>query len=213
MSQLALLIATCLLAITQSTSFAQTPGNGPASAPSQTNPRLPSHVRIGYAYWWPGGGPFTEHCAEEYALAAVGRVVSLSSTMPNHIGVDTRQGFVVVQEVLALNDDFIPHSDDKHFAVHVGDTLSGEFFTREALAADKAVLLTAYRYEGGLAATSKSVIPLRSPNDSLVTSLRRFISSDYCPQAIEADTSLWHRAGYGEALQSNLHCAESRPCR
>ena len=161
-------------------------------------------LEVGYTYWWPESGPFLGQCGDELSLVFSGTITKLLE--PNDDAgplYNSQKGFIQIDEVYKFKDLGANTYANQQFFV-------SDCFEGLNLNVDDKVLVFCYDYENDLSIPGgKSILKLKSTDDPLITSIKKYIDSNQNPTKIKKDRKLWEQYGLGTALDRILECAES----
>lgn len=168
---------------------------------TRPTPSKPDTLWAGFTHWWPNAGPFIKMCGDDYSLVFLGEVKHIYevATEPGYL-FKSKEGIIEISEILEVRDLALEqYAGQKYF-------LSECFYGSDLKPGDN-VIVFCYEYEGRYCIPGKeSIIKIPNFNASAVKSIQRYLQANQNPLAIESDTLIWEKMGFGNELRQNIDC-------
>ncbi|RKR14671.1 hypothetical protein CLV91_0749 [Maribacter vaceletii] len=161
----------------------------------------PDTLNVGYTYWWPESGPFIGECSTELSLVFRGIVTELDEPTEEAGPLYTSQnGIIRIEQVYKIKDlGTNKYTNQNYF--------KSDCFNGLDLKIGDAVLVTCYDYEEDYTIPgNKSILKISGIEDSIITSIKKFIDKDQNPIKIRKDLKTWKKHKLDIALEKQIHC-------
>jgi len=161
-------------------------------------------LEVGYTYWWPESGPFIGQCGEELSLVFSGTITNILGPTDDAGPLYTSQmGCILLDRVFKIKDlGAKSYANEQYF---VSDCFNGL-----GLKKDDKVLVFCYDYENAFSIPgNKSILKIKSLNDPLIDSIKKYIDTDQNASKMKKDVGLWEKQGLGNNLRQIIECSEA----
>ena len=160
-------------------------------------------LHVGYTYWWPQSGPFIGSCGDELSLVFSGTITNLEEPNDNPGPLYTsQQGTIEINTLYKIKELSKNTYDNQRF--FISDCFHGLGFE-----VGDQVLVFCFDYEGSYSIPGgKSLLKLKSFDDPVIASIRRYIDAEENSLILKNDMALWASKGLGRELESIIKCRE-----
>lgn len=189
---------------------------GCSSAPCRNSSPDADTLKVGYTYWWPGGGPFTGLCGNPYSVVFTGTVVRIdaprgpypSGRNAGEVLYNPQNGVISIDHVILSCPPAHECNDTSVHAYSGEKWLTSDCFYGSNLHVGDKVMVFLYSYEEDYCIPSNSIIKIENEDDPAVISIKKYIKHDQDPLSISSDTVLWKKYGFDDELKQIIECKQ-----